>query len=189
MRLALRTQVVRALFLVVACVPNLVTVAYAGETEALSWSVVKKSVRWRFAGVPQMSVAQLQRELASASPPLLLDAREAPEFAVSHLRHAVLATDLSTAQNLLVHGPKDRHLVIYCSVGWRSSALAAQLMRLGYTQVSNLEGSIFEWANAGLPVYRADVVVTEVHPYNRQWGTLLRNELRASLPGDSKAAP
>jgi hypothetical protein len=38
--------------------------------------------------------------------------------------------------------PKDRPVVAYCAVGWRSSALAEKLKAQGYTNVGNLEGLI-----------------------------------------------
>jgi len=73
-------------------------------------------------------------------------------------------------------------IVVYCSVGYRSSALAEKLARAGMTNVFNLEGSIFAWANEGRPVYRGDTLLNpaQVHPFNTKWGQLLRPELRAS---------
>ena len=43
----------------------------------------------------------------------------------------------------------------------------------GVTTAVNLEGSIFAWANEGLPVYRGETEVDEVHPFDDSWGTLL----------------
>jgi hypothetical protein len=39
--------------------------------------------------------------------------------------------------------------------------------------VFNLEGSLFQWANEGRPVYRDDVPVQAIHPYDARWGRLL----------------
>ena len=74
---------------------------------------------------------------------------------------------------------RDAPIVTYCSVGYRSSAVAERLEEQGYTRVWNLEGSIFEWANQGLPVVRDGEEVSQVHPYNRRWGRLLDKQLRA----------
>ena len=60
--------------------------------------------------------------------------------------------------------PANRRIVVYCSVGYRSSELAEFLMKTGFTEVYNLEGSIFRWANEGRPVYRAEERVRVVHP-------------------------
>ena len=50
----------------------------------------------------------------------------------------------------------------------------------------NLEGRIFRWANAGLPVFRSAADGTEepaavVQPVDESWGTLLEPERRAAL--------
>ena len=55
-------------------------------------------------------------------------------------------------------------------------------MAAGYADVWNLEGSIFQWANGGRPVYRDGRPVEAVHPYNTLWGTLLADSLRAYEP-------
>jgi hypothetical protein len=71
-------------------------------------------------------------------------------------------------------------VVVYCSVGWRSAALADRLLAAGLDDVHNLRGSIFDWANKGLPLVRDGEPAREVHPYGRLWGLLLRPELRAN---------
>ena len=40
------------------------------------------------------------------------------------------------------------------------------------------EGSLFKWANEGLPVVSKGEVVKRVHPYNEKWGVLLDKALR-----------
>ena len=68
----------------------------------------------------------------------------------------------------------DRPIVLYCAVGYRSSAAVADLIQLHdpdiLDRIWNLEGSIFEWANSGRPVYRGDVEVDRVHPYDERSG-------------------
>ncbi|MCH9646760.1 MAG: rhodanese-like domain-containing protein [Deltaproteobacteria bacterium] len=151
---------------------------------------LQQEIRQRYPEVSQISVEKLQAELSeSAENIILLDAREAREFEVSHLPTARLATDLQMAKQQLAGLPsegapedlglKDRKIVIYCSVGYRSSALAQKLTEAGYGNVHNLEGSIFAWANGGLPVYREERGVQQVHPYDENWGRYLRRELWA----------
>jgi rhodanese-related sulfurtransferase len=69
-----------------------------------------------------------------------------------------------------------RPVVVYCAVGYRSSALAQKLQKAGLTNVFSLDGSIFQWANEGRQLYRGSERVKEVHPYNRKWGRLLKPE-------------
>ena len=77
-------------------------------------------------------------------------------------------------------------LVCYCSVGYRSSILAEQILKLkedgqlpcGLRPV-NLEGSIFQWASEGRSLTRkgqtgvpVEIKVTTVHPFSTVWGAL-----------------
>lgn len=121
--------------------------------------------------VPFVSVTQL-RQLPN---PVLLDAREAPEFAVSHLRGARLV-GYETFSLAAVHDvPKNAPIVVYCSVGARSEKIGAQLQQAGFTNVRNLYGGIFEWVNEGQPVVNAAQEPTNrVHAYSRTWGVWLR---------------
>jgi hypothetical protein len=77
----------------------------------------------------------------------------------------------------------DAPIVVYCSVGYRSARIAERLREQGFTNASNLEGSIFRWANEGRPVYRDSTEVDAVHPYDRTWGTLLDDRYHADEPG------
>ena len=76
---------------------------------------------------------------------------------------------------------KDTPIVTYCSVGYRSSSLADRLQQAGFTNVRQLEGSIFQWANEGRPLFRGDQQVNEVHPYNETWGKYLNKKLHAPV--------
>ena len=143
-------------------------------------SQLKALVRASFPGVPQMSVEELERRLDEAPAPLLIDVREPSEYEVSHLRGAIHAQGKDIAR--AVAAAAGRPVVLYCSVGYRSSAAVADLIQLNDPEILdriwNLEGSIFEWANSGRPVYRGGVEVDHVHPYDRQWSKLLEPHLR-----------
>ena len=148
----------------------------------LQWSTVKQDIRQRFPAVPQLSTVELVAWLADSTrtPPLLLDTRSVDEYAVSHLYHAHRATSLKEALILLDSLATDQSLVLYCSVGYRSSALVKKL-NTHTTKIYNLEGSFFEWANSGYPIYKGPVRVNTVHPYNNKWGQLLTPTLRAKI--------
>ena len=146
------------------------------------WQGLKQMIRDKFPEVRQISPAQLSEWLAQSESPFLLDARAPKEYAVSHLPGAQLAETEQQALALLQDTPKERRIVIYCSVGYRSSALAQKLQQAGFTNVFNLEGSIFEWANEGKPVYQDKQPVSLVHPFDKKWGLYLHEELRAPLP-------
>ncbi len=144
---------------------------------------LERAIRDLFPDVHEIGVSDLAAML-SADPgerPILLDARTPEEFAVSHLPGAGLADTEERARALLAEAAPERPVVVYCSVGYRSARLARALARDTHRSVSNLGGSIFAWANAGLPVHRAGRPVAEVHPYDARWSCHLRPELRAKI--------
>jgi len=147
------------------------------------WSTLKRELRERHPAVAQITTRELVDWLNDKhrAPPLLLDVRARDEFAVSHLRGAKHAPSLDTALRLIAQAPKDVAIVVYCSVGVRSTALAEKLLRAGHRGVVNLEGSLFEWANLGHPLYRGSDVASKVHPYDRKWGQLLKRDLWADI--------
>lgn len=159
------------------------------EDNTVFWSTTLKMIRAKFPEVTQLSTDSLQTLLdepgqvqsgqAQSERPLLLDVREKEEYAVSHLKDAVLAASEKEALEALEGVPPDRPVVLYCSVGYRSSEMAGFLQKRGFEKVYNLEGSIFAWANEGRPVYRGGERVQVVHPYDRVWGKLLKKVLRS----------
>lgn len=140
----------------------------------VTWESVFAWIQRDWPDVPQMSTAELARRLdADTLRPLLIDTRSREEFAVSHLPGAVWADGPVKIRALLRGVPRERPVVLYCSVGVRSSKAAADLLKDGRSDVSNLRGSIFQWANEGRTVERNGKPVSEVHPYNEKWGALL----------------
>ncbi|MGG6241212.1 rhodanese-like domain-containing protein [Nodosilinea sp. AN01ver1] len=154
--------------------------------QPVAWWMVNHWVRWAFPGVPTLSPQSLANWLSQGKDPLpiLLDVRRDDEFAVSHLPESYIAPDLAAA--LALGLDPDQPIVAYCSVGYRSARLAAQLQAAGYTQVYNLAGSIFQWANEGRSLVQSGQPTTNVHPYNSRWELLLKPGL-ACLP--EKPAP
>ena len=140
----------------------------------LAWIVVKRLIQQKFLTVEQISTDQLASWLASdRPPPILLDARQPEEYAVSHLPGADHLPTLVAVQQSEVS--LDAMIVVYCSVGYRSARLAQQLQAAGYSHVMNLKGSIFEWHNQGQPLVVDGKPTRAVHPYNRTWGMLLES--------------
>lgn len=122
--------------------------------------------------VPEMQVQQL---VADTSGALLLDARESKEFAVSHLKGALhVGYDHFNLTAIPSSVAKDRPIVVYCSVGYRSEKVAEQLRAAGFTRVSNLYGGIFEWVNQGNPVVDDRGDTRRVHAFDRVWGIWLK---------------
>jgi rhodanese-related sulfurtransferase len=101
---------------------------------------------------------------------LILDARERSEYDVSHLPNAVFIGYNNFEKRVLDSIAKDRPIVVYCSIGYRSEKIGEKLQKQGFTKVYNLYGSIFEWVNQGNPVVDKNNQPTKkVHTYNKAW--------------------
>ncbi|MEM6520098.1 MAG: rhodanese-like domain-containing protein [Cyanobacteria bacterium P01_D01_bin.71] len=135
---------------------------------------MKLQIRDEFPAVEHISVAEFADRLNDESPSnvLIVDVRKPEEFEVSHLQHAV---NLEDADAILALAPQQQaeQIILYCSVGYRSAKMAQTLEQKGWDAVVNLEGSIFEWANSGRPVFLGRQQVEVVHPFDAVWGTLL----------------
>ncbi len=155
-----------------------------GCSDDLTWRAVEHMIASDFPDVATVSTDSLAERLSddSAPRPVLLDARSPEEYAVSHLPGAHRVDPAADAYPGLDTLAADAPLMVYCSVGYRSAGVAQALRDQGFTNVANLKGSIFRWANEGRPVYRDDRRVAAVHPYDATWGRLLADSLHAYRP-------
>ena len=155
----------------------LVPAAFADSpTRDELWSDTLDAVRDDFPQVRHLSTDDLAKLLEKQPEITILDTREPEEYEVSHIQGAVLARNAKDALDALEDQDLDNLVVVYCSVGYRSSRVAAILKRRGYSNVFNLEGSLFKWANEDRPIYRGDQKATKVHPYDESWGRLLEQK-------------
>ncbi len=152
-----------------------------------AWWQVNLLLDYRFSDVQSISTQELdvilrQAQKDSTSKNLVvLDIRSAEEFAVSRIpgaRHVPPEAVLDFAERELASADRTDLIVVYCSVGLRSAIAARDLEFLGFTQVKNLRGSLFQWANEGRALEGGAVV----HPYNGYWGRLLRAAVRLAPP-------
>jgi rhodanese-related sulfurtransferase len=156
---------------------------FADARRGIAWAV--SVVRKRFPDVSHLSAASLDAWLRDAQQPTpqMVDARSEEEFKVSHLPKAWRMDPDSTALAALSALDPERPIVIYCSAGYRGATLARRLQNAGRRDVWNLEGGIFAWANAGLPVECDGHPVQHVHPYSRIFAHLLGRPARPSKGG------
>ncbi|MGY3087380.1 rhodanese-related sulfurtransferase [Hymenobacter sp. UYAg731] len=146
----------------------------ADET-ASSGMVYKQLLRTLYRNtVPTVPAAALAAELAAPAPPLLLDVRTPAEYRVSHLRGARFVAFDSIASTQFADLDRRQPVVVYCSVGVRSERLGERLHALGFRNVRNLYGGLFEWVNEGHPVVDAAGPTTNVHPYSPFWSPWLK---------------
>jgi rhodanese-related sulfurtransferase len=86
---------------------------------------------------------------------VLIDVREADEFAAGHIPGAVhmsrglLEFKLSGSPELAA---RDLPIVVYCKSGGRAALAACALLDMGYLQVRSIAGGIDAWVAGGGPV-------------------------------------
>ena len=124
---------------------------------------------------------------------ILFDVREKDEYDVSHLEGAIwVDPDIDSSSFLQSYRDKigNKTVILYCSVGVRSSRLAEKLKQRNEPNtpatIYNLEKGIFGWHNEKRPLYhKANTPQSSptdyVHPYNYLWGRMVnRDELKRS---------
>ena len=113
-------------------------------------------------------------DLANDSNIVYLDARSKNEYDVSHIENAIWVGCDKFKMKTVEGISKDRKIVVYCSVGYRSEIITQKLNKSGFKNVSNLYGGIFEWVNQQHKVYNNNGVTNNVHVYNEEWGVWLQ---------------
>ncbi|HRI58530.1 MAG TPA: rhodanese-like domain-containing protein [Saprospiraceae bacterium] len=140
-----------------------------GQIQSKAYRTMLKSLLDH--SVPEVQVQEAARDSARI---LFLDAREPDEYAVSHIKHALHVGYEHYDTSNLAGIQKDRRIVVYCSVGYRSEKVAEKLLAAGFNNVSNLYGGIFEWANQDNPVFNDKGRTQEIHAFSRTWGIWLK---------------
>ena len=110
------------------------------------------------ARVEELSLAEAEAAIRRAD--VLIDVREADEYAAGHLPGAMhlsrgmlefklSATAALSARNLKV--------VLYCKTSGRAALAACAMMEMGYLDVKSIAGGYDAWVAAGLPAQRPEV--------------------------------
>ena len=105
------------------------------------------------AQVTETTPEAVRGRLGDGAPFVLVDVREAAEWDRGHLPGAVhlgkgvIERDIEAAVPDL-----DTPLVLYCGGGYRSALAAESLQRMGYTDVTSMDGGWRAWTEAGYPV-------------------------------------
>lgn len=149
---------------------------------SLAFIIIKRLTTRKFPTVRWITTQELAWWLEDPlqPQPIVLDARSEVEYKLSHLQEAE-RIDPKTPELAAFVELQDTPIVVYCSVGYRSARIAERLGQAGFSYVYNLEGSLFQWANEGRPVFQDDHPTTFVHPYDAFWGKLLKSKYRAPV--------
>lgn len=196
----------------------------SSSSPSLSFQMVITGIKKMYPAVKNISTAELKelmRTEEARARLVIVDARPEVEFSVSHIPSAVRIDPQTqnmddvrrTLQDQLVKDEPSSpdgepiHVVMYCSVGYRSSALAKRLRQAlkaekndretamshqsspstapstvispSRIKIFNLEGCLFKWANEGRQMVDGRGSPTKfVHPYSTMWGQLISRDIR-----------
>lgn len=101
----------------------------------------------------EVSVQEADAALAAAD--VVIDVREADEYAAGHLHGAIhiprglLEFKLSATPAL---AQRDLAVVLYCKTSGRAALSACAMQDMGYTRVQSISGGYDAWVAAGKPI-------------------------------------
>ena len=129
--------------------------------------------------VPLVKPGELNDLMQNDEKLILLDTRTLKEFQVSHLRNSTWVGYDSFGESKILHLEKDAKIVVYCAVGYRSERIGEKLLSMGFTDVQNLYGGIFEWKNQdGTVVDENGITTDSVHTYSEAWSKWLKKGIK-----------
>jgi rhodanese-related sulfurtransferase len=103
------------------------------------------------ARIRETNVAEIKRRMDAGEKIMLVDVREESEWARGHLPGAVYMGKGVIERDVENRFPdKSTELVLYCGGGFRSALAADNLQKMGYTNVSSMDGGWRGWLEAGL---------------------------------------
>jgi rhodanese-related sulfurtransferase len=102
--------------------------------------------------VKETNVPQVKQRLDKGEKFVLVDVREDNEWEKGHIPGAVhLGRGIIERDVETKYPDKSTELVLYCGGGFRSALSADNLQKMGYKNVSSMDGGWRGWNEAGLP--------------------------------------
>ena len=100
---------------------------------------------------PSISPQELEKRLAQADAPLLLDVRTPEEFRAGHIPGAINVPHEQVASRA-AELASQHGVAVYCMKGPRARLGEQALLASGASEVLHVEGGFSAWQAAGLPV-------------------------------------
>ena len=105
--------------------------------------------------VQEISVEQAVAAIQTCD--VLIDVREADEYAAGHLPGAIHMSrgmlEFKMAGNPKMQ-PRDLNIVLYCKTSGRAALSTKSLADMGYTHVRSIAGGVDAWVAAGHEIYK-----------------------------------
>ena len=121
--------------------------------------------------VPEIAVEELQAQLATDTPPVVVDVRDPDEYREGFIDGAV-----SISRGFLefkvpdAFPDPDTPIVLYCLSGLRSLLAAKALHDLGYQHVASMAGGIRRWKELRLPLVKDEPLTpAQMERYSRHF--------------------
>ena len=109
------------------------------------------------ARVQEIQVAEAEQAIREAD--VLVDVREADEFAAGHLAGAVHISrgmlEFKFSANPALQA-RDLNILLYCKTSGRAALAAVALHDMGYLNVRSIAGGFDAWTAAGKPVTKPE---------------------------------
>lgn len=112
--------------------------------------------------IQEIALDEVESAIRAAD--VVLDVREADEFAASHIPGAIhisrgmLEFKLGNSPEL---SSRDLKIVVYCKTSGRAALAACALLDMGYLHVKSIAGGFDAWAGAGKPVEKPSLPTFE----------------------------
>lgn len=122
-----------------------------GSGVALLWPMLSRGA----SGVANLSAAEAVLVL-NRSKPLILDVRDATEFASGHIQGAKNIPVTELANRLKeIEKFKDKPVLVHCQRGTRANTACKILKAQQFSQLNNLQGGLAAWVEAKLPLVKS----------------------------------
>ncbi len=104
------------------------------------------------------------RDLAGMEDYLIVDVREEEEQNVSMIKGAITEKNFKKNRHLY----KDKKVISYCTIGYRSGIFAKEFQEKGY-DTFNLKGGVLLWSHEDKVFIKDNKETKKVHVYGKEW--------------------
>ena len=124
-----------------------------GSGLALLWPLLNRGA----SGVANIAATEAVM-LMSRSKPLILDVRDATEFATGHIQGAKNIPLAELAGRIKeIEKFKDKPVLVHCQKGMRAKGACSILKAQQFSQLNNLQGGLDAWVEAKMPLIKDSV--------------------------------
>ena len=124
-----------------------------GSGIALVWPLLNRGA----SGVTNVAATEAVM-LMSRGKPLILDVRDATEFATGHIQGAKNIPIAELVGRIKeIEKFKDKPVLVHCQKGMRAKGACSILKAQQFSQLNNLQGGLDAWVEAKLPLIKQSV--------------------------------